>query len=92
MDRIEAKGGRVIALSAGSARVASELATQLGVAFPLLADTDLGVTKAYGVQEGGTSHPRPATFVLDANRKVVYRHVGASAADRPALDEILAAL
>jgi peroxiredoxin len=92
LDRIEAKGGRVIALSAGSAREASELATQLGVAFPLLPDTDLVITKAYGVQEAGKPHPRPATFVLDENRKVVYRHVGTSAADRPPLDEILAAL
>ena len=60
--------------------------------YPLLADTDLSITKAYGAVEGGKAHPRPATFVLDADRKVVFRHVGTSAADRPSIDDIVAAL
>ena len=58
----------------------------------MLADPDLSITRAYGVVEAGTSHPCPATFVLDENRRVVYRHVGANAADRPTIDDVLGAL
>ena len=92
MGRIEAKQGQLVAISAGSEPEAAELAERLGVTYAILADTDLSITRAYGAMEAGKSHPRPATFVLDADRKVVYRHVGESAADRPALDDILSAL
>lgn len=81
-----------MAISSGSPREATELAARLGVAFPLIADTDLSVTKAYGTMEPGTAHPRPATFVLDEDRAVLFRHVGANAADRPSIEDVLAAL
>ena len=50
------------------------------------------VTDAYGVRERGKDHPGPATFVLDADHKVVFAHVGRSAGDRPAIGDVLGAL
>ena len=58
----------------------------------MIADADLGITRAFGAVEPGKAHPRPATYVLAPDRKVLWRHVGANASDRPSSDEILSAL
>ena len=92
LGKIEAGHGSIVAISAGTEREATELAQRLGLTYAVLADTDLSITKAFGAMEAGKSHPRPATFVLDADRRVVYRHAGANAANRPPIDDILSAL
>ena len=70
----------------------ARLVEKLGLAFPVLADAGRAATDAYGVREAGTDHPRPATFVLDADHRVVYAHVGANAGDRPAWQAIVEAV
>jgi peroxiredoxin len=92
LEKIEAGHGKLVAISTGTQPEATELAERLGLTYPVLADTDLSITKAFGALEAGKAHPRPATFVLDGDRRVVFRHAGANAADRPPIDDILSAL
>ncbi len=68
------------------------LTSKLGLGFPVLQDASMAITDAYGVREKGKDHPGPATFVLDADHRVVFIHAGRNAADRPALRDILGAL
>lgn len=68
------------------------LTTRLGLTFPILQDASMAITDAYGVRERGKDHPGPAVFVLDADHRVVFRHVGKNVADRPAIGDIVAAL
>jgi peroxiredoxin len=58
----------------------------------VLTDDGMSMTKAFGVREGNKAHPRPATYVLDADRKVLFAHVGASAGDRPRVDAVIEAI
>ncbi len=60
-------------------------ADSLKLPFPLLADTDGTVAKAYGVESGG--HADRVTFVIDKDGKVVKVFSGRDALDpAPALD------
>lgn len=63
--------------------VSHDLATRLGLKFPLLQDTDMAVITAYGVAMAGQGIAVPATLVIDQNRRIVHRHVGETMADRP---------
>lgn len=58
----------------------------------MLTDDGMSMTKAFGVREGNKAHPRPATFVLDADRKILFAHAGAHAGDRPQLDAVIEAI
>ena len=66
-----------------TAEVSAELAHRLGLTYPLLRDPDMAVISAYGVAMVGQDIAVPATIVVDQNRRVVYRHVGETMADRP---------
>jgi peroxiredoxin len=81
-----------VAISVDSDAEREGLRAKLGLTFPLRKDDGLALARAYGVVEGTTPHPRPATFVLAADRTVLFAHVGRNAADRPALTDVLAAL
>lgn len=64
--------------------------------FPLLVDPDRAVIKAYGVYQflwfDAFNIARPAVFLLDEGGVVRRVAVGDSQWDRPAQDEILAAV
>lgn len=78
-----------MAVSADADADAKALHEKLALSFPIVSDADLAVTKAYGVVEDGKEHPRPASFVLDANRKVLFAHDGRNPADRPTIQDLL---
>ena len=54
----------------GSARTAQDVASDLGLHFPLLLDRDSRVTKAFGVQV------LPATFVFGPDGALLFERVG----------------
>jgi peroxiredoxin len=64
--------------------------------FPILADEEKAVTKAYGVYVGFNAESfriaRPSSFVVDAAGIVRFLHVGSNQFDRPRPAEVLAAL
>ncbi len=79
-----------MAVSADTPEQAADLAKKLGLAFPLVSDTDLRLAAAYGVRQEGKDSALPATFVLDGERRVLWRVVGDRIVDRPSVDETLA--
>lgn len=77
-DRIadfDAAGARILAVSPDSPAENQKVVTDLGLAFPVLSDADLTLTRALGlVHEGGgvppdfKDIPRPAVFILRDGR------------------------
>jgi len=73
-----------------SAEQSQKLVTRLKLRFPLLSDPKMKVITAYGVAAEGRDIAVPAVFVVDAARRIHYRHVGESITDRPAAEAVLA--
>ena len=66
------------------------LVQRLGLTYPLGSDPDLRVIRSFGVEMAGKAIALPATFVLKAGSgQVVYRHIGETIFDRPAVKAIL---
>lgn len=69
VQRIEASGAKLVAVSPEPSTTAAALATELGLTFPLLSDTDGRVINRYGTRNGfmggGSVLPHPSVFVLD---------------------------
>jgi peroxiredoxin len=81
-----------VAISVDPSDKRQALASRLSVSFPILSDTDLAITKAFGAVENGKAHPAPMSIVLDENRKVLYAKKGKNAGDRPTTDQLLEVL
>ena len=80
----------MVALSVDSPLVNADLALNLGVTFPLVADDQMKTIKAYGlVNPDRDSLPLHSLYVLGPDRKVLYRKV---AGRRPLSTEVLEAL
>ena len=63
-----------------------------GLTVPLLADADKAVAKAYGVTAPGFGNTRRATFVIDEEGVVGYRHVHTLGLDYQSVDQLREAL
>lgn len=68
------------------------LEAKLALAFPVVSDTDLAIAASFGVRQEGRDSPVPATFILDADRRVLWSSVSDGIVDRPTIDQILAKL
>ena len=86
------RGASLVAVSVDPVETSAALAERLNVRFPLLTDADMATIRAYDVEHEGEDFARPATYVLDADGKIVWAWVGERAGDRPALEHILAAI
>jgi peroxiredoxin Q/BCP len=64
VDAFRAAGAALLAISPQTVESHEEFARQLGLAFPLLADTDMAVARAYGIV-GPLGFYRRAVFVID---------------------------
>ena len=65
---------------------------KLDLPFPLLADERAEAASAWGVYDPKTKIALPSMFLVMPDLRVPYRYVGDDYADRPALDEVFAAL
>jgi peroxiredoxin Q/BCP len=75
---------QVLGISTDDATTQQKFAASLKLPFPLLADPDGAVAKAYGVLEGG--YARRVTFVIAADGKILKVLEGKDALDpAPAL-------
>lgn len=69
------------------------LVQRLGLTYPLGSDPDLRIIRSFGVEMAGKAIALPATFVLKpGSGQVVYRHIGETIFDRPAVKAILDAV
>ncbi|NUP09405.1 MAG: redoxin domain-containing protein [Polyangiaceae bacterium] len=82
-------GVRVVAISVDEVEDSVALAGKLSINYPLLKDEGLKVAIAYGVAMQGEEIAVPAVFVVNAQKKIVYTHVGESVMDRPSVETIL---
>ena len=63
--------------------------SEQGLTFPVLSDSSRTYIRAYDVLHPQEGIARPSLFVLDRDGVVRWQHVGMSAADRPALGDVL---
>ncbi len=89
-DEIRGKGVEVLALAPGSLEETGAFAAARGIPFPLLADPEHDVYRAYQVESRLLSlGQRPALYAIDRDGIVRYAYVGGSPDDRPVVDRIL---
>lgn len=81
-----------MAISGQNLEQAQLLATRLDLTFPLLADPEARVLRAYGVLDEPNETAWPAVFIIDRAGRVGWAHLESSYKVRPAVVEILAAL
>ena len=65
---------------------------ELGVRFRLISDVKRRIINLYGVLHPQEGIARPATFIIDKQGLVRYRHIGKDYSDRPPMSVILQAL
>lgn len=91
-----ARGVRLLGVVAQKRQRLAAFLAENPLDFPILADEERSVTKAYGVYVGFNAESfriaRPSSFVLDGAGIVRYLHVGSNQFDRPQPREVLAAL
>jgi peroxiredoxin len=71
--------------------VSAELTAKLGLEFPLLRDDQGTLLRAWGVYDAGNNVAKPATMVIAAGGKIIYRHDGTTAIDVAPTAEVVAA-
>jgi peroxiredoxin len=92
LDRIDAAGATLVAISGDSSADAAALVARLGLTFPVISDVDLRLSAAFGVRQEGKDSPLPATFIIDGERRVTWSAVGDNIVNRPSIDDTLAHL
>jgi peroxiredoxin len=91
LSEYEGSRARVVAVSPDSAALVRRAAEELGLTFSLVA-ADSAMLRRWDVLLDDHLLPLPATYLLDGNGLVAFRHVGTNAADRASDLEVLTAL
>lgn len=93
LPQFKAENATLWGVSVDSLDESQKLVEKLKLTFPLAADKDLRVIRQFGVEMTDQPIAVPATFVLRAGSgEVVYRYIGETLFDRPALKNIIAAV
>ena len=79
----------IVAISVDSPEDNREFRAKKSLTVPLLSDQDMAVISAYGLAMEGNGIAVPATFVIDGQQIIRWRHVGETQMDRPDADEVL---
>ena len=72
-EEIEALGGIVIGVSVDDVGVQCDFARENHLSFPLIADSDEKMSKAYGVTRGFLPFNKRITFIIDPDGMIVAR-------------------
>lgn len=95
-DRIAALGAQLWAVAPQEKAVNEALRQRRSLPFPILADADLAVIRAWGLFNDRDPKqrliPYPAAYLLDKQRRVYWRRLSLETRDRPTPADILAAL
>lgn len=88
------RGVRVLGVAAQQRSRLSAYLDRNPLPFPILADEDRTISRAYGVYVAinfeSLRIARPSSFLLDQRGTVLWLHVGSNQFDRPRPDEVLA--
>jgi peroxiredoxin len=95
MPELERQGTQVLAVVVDPVEQNAKVVEQLGLSFPILADTQRRVVDAYDLRHdagppGGMA--RPATFVIDRAGIVRWRNLAESYRVRPSAAAVVAAV
>src|SRR5262245_58338904 len=87
-EELARRGGMLLAISVDPPDRNRIVVEKNTLPFPILADVDRAVTRAYGVvhEKGGpdgSDVPLPAQFLIDRDGKVAWRRVATKIHDRP---------
>jgi peroxiredoxin len=82
----------VLAISVDAPDKSRELANKLNLPFQVLSDQQHTVIDSYGVYDSAGKIAVPSSFVIDKNQTVRWSYIGKDNTDRPADDDILAAV
>lgn len=94
-DDLKSKNIQVLAISADSVEDLDKLAKAKGYTFPLLSDPELVAIDAVGLRHANgnpikkSDIARPAMFLLDKNRKIVWKEYPDNWRKRPTAEKIL---
>jgi peroxiredoxin len=92
LPEIQKLGAEVYALTADSLESVARAITEWKLTFIVIADPSRDTPRRYGLVTPQDQSAMPATFVIDRQGLVRYRYIGASAADRPDVREVLDAV
>jgi peroxiredoxin len=91
--QITSRGAELVAVSTDDVPDAAEMAGLAEAEYPILADPGGAVTRSYGVYNLlGDKVATPAAFIISAQGNILWRHIGQTIADRPAVQDILVVL
>jgi len=93
----EEYGVQVVGCSVSDPYTHTDTIAEREMSYPLFSDPGNGVAEAYGIDHeldgmAGISEPRPATFLLDEHREVLYAWVADEWPDFPPYDELAEAV
>ena len=93
---VEKRGARVVTILAQDPARMQDYLKDHSFPFPILADADRSVVKAYGVYVKANFESvniaRPSNFVLDAGGTVKFIHIASIQTEHPKDEEIFAAI
>lgn len=91
LDQFRDVGAQVLAISAQDVASHDDFSDRHGFAFPLLADTDKQVAKAWGVL-GPLGFPRRSVFIVDQEGIIRYVHRALAGVTYRPVEELVAAI
>lgn len=90
----EENGAQIIAISVQSVEGAVSTAEKTSAQYPILADSDHSVSKAYGVTSvdlglGSSNRSQGAVFIIDSDGQIVWQYLAKTLTDRVSSTRIL---
>ena len=83
-------GAEIVALAVAPSASVDGARQTVSAAYPMLADSNHKVAEAYGVYNLlGDQLAAPSVFIIAADGRITWSHVGRNATDRPSAQTIL---
>jgi peroxiredoxin len=92
LNDIDAAGAQLVAISVDPPAVSDKLAAGHGFTFPIAADEDGAVMKAFGVFDPENEIAWPSIFVIEKDRTVSWRWIADVYMKRPPASDVVSAV
>ncbi len=91
MGAFEKLGSDVVGVSVDSVETSRQMSSDLGLDFPIAADTERRLTKALGIYDSANDIAWPAVFIVGPSGRIEWRDVAESYVleKRPTADTLL---
>lgn len=92
IDAVKQSNATVLAVSLDDAIVQAKTSELIESKIPIMLDPDGKLIKSFGIYNPADKLSKPSLFLLDSNRKVLYKYVGKGLQDRPPTPEVMKVL